>query len=456
MVQGWPSVMASGTVLNQRLPDLNIDSIQGTAGSYQSHRPMHFSLPSLVRNALSGHRHWPRYWRDAEPRAHYDVVIAGGGGHGLAVAYYLARRHGVRNVAVLERGWIGGGNTGRNTAIVRSNYLSAESARFYDRSLELYEGLSAELNCNVMLSQRGVVNLALSRHGLRTMNRRVNALRHAGIAAEMLDRDGVRALLPGLRLDSPSGRRVFGGFIQRRGGIVRHDAVTWAYARAADALGVDIVQNCEVTGFRVEDHRLTAVQTSRGDVGCDAMVLAVAGHASGLAARLGLRLPINSLGLQAMVSEPVKPVLDTVLDGGLYVSQSDHGELVMGGETDVYTSYAQRGNLPKIEQSMVALLDLFPAFGRLRLMRQWAGIVDATPDSSPILGPAPVGNVFLDVGWGTYGFKAIPAAGWCVAESVATGRIHPLIEPFGLGRFAAGALIDEGGSSGMDAKEALL
>jgi sarcosine oxidase subunit beta len=357
---------------------------------------------------------------------------------------------------VLERGWIGGGNTGRNTTIVRSNYLAPESARFYDRSLQLYEGLSAELNCNIMLSQRGVVNLALSRHSLETMNRRVNALRHEGIAAQMIDRDAVHALLPALRLDSPSGRRVFGGFIQRRGGIVRHDAVAWGYARAADALGVDIVQNCEVTGFEVDSGRLVGVRTSRRDIACGATVLAVAGHASVLGAALGLQLPISSLALQAMVSEPVKPILSTVLDGGMYVSQSDHGELVIGGETDVYTSYAQRGNLPKIEQTLVTLLDLFPSFARLRLMRQWAGIVDVTPDSSPILGPAPLGNAYLDVGWGTYGFKAIPAAGECIAASVASGRVHPLIAPFALDRFASGALIDEGGSSGMDAKEALL
>ena len=414
------------------------------------------SLYRLAREALSGHRNWPRFWRDAQPREQYDVVIVGGGGHGLATAYYLAKEHGIRNVAVLEQAWIGGGNSGRNTQIIRSNYLAAASAAFYDHSLRLYEGLSRELNYNIMFSQRGVVNLAGSRAGLNAMNRRVNALRHAGIDAEMLTTREVQELMPALRVSSPSGRRVHGGFIQRRGGIARHDAVVWGYARAANALGVDIIQNCEVTGFESDSAGVSAVLTRRGRIATRRVGLAVAGSSSLLAAKLGFQLPINSMTLQAMVSEPVRPVLNVVLDGAFYVSQSDRGELVMGGGTDVYTSYGQRGAFARVEANMTALLDLFPAFAGLKLMRQWGGVVDTTPDSSPIIDAAPVNGVFLNCGWGTYGFKAIPAGGSCFAGLLATGRPQALIESFSLGRFRSGALIDEGASSGMDDKEHLL
>jgi len=422
------------------------------------------ALPSAWRNSAFGlawyglwrHRHWPPFWRNCEPRPDYDIVIVGGGGHGLATAYYLAKNHGIRNVAVLEKSWLGGGNTGRNTTIVRSNYLAPPSVRFYDFSLKLYEGLSRELDYNVMLSQRGVVNLALSRSQLRLMNRRVNALRHAGVDSEMLSPHEIQHLMPLLQLRSPGGRQVFGGFIQRRGGTARHDAVAWGYARAADALGVHVIQNCEVTGFEVERGGVRAVQTTRGRIALQRLGLCVAGCSSVLASRLGFELPITSMTLQAMVSEPVKPVLNVVLDGAFYVSQSDHGELVMGGGTDVYNSYAQRGLFQRVEDNMAALLDLFPAFSRLRFMRQWAGTVDLTPDSSPIIGPAPLANVYLNCGWGSYGFKAIPAAGYCFAQTLASGTPHPLVEPFSLERFRNGALIDEAGSSGMDDKEVLL
>jgi sarcosine oxidase subunit beta len=417
---------------------------------------MAHSIFKLARHALSGHRRWPAFWRSAQPRERYDVVIIGGGGHGLATAYYLMRDHGVDSVAVVEKGWIGGGNTGRNTTIVRSNYLSQPSVRFYEFALRLYEGLSRELDYNIMLSQRGVVTLAFSRHQLRLMNRRVNALRHAGVESELLTVPQIGQLLPLLRERSAAGRQVFGGFIQRRGGVVRHDAVAWGYARAANALGVDIIQDCEVTGFRTANGAVTGVETRRGAIATTRVGLAVAGNSSVLAATLGIDLPITSMALQAMVSEPVKPVLDVVLDGAIYVSQSDRGELVMGGGTDVYTSYAQRSGIQRVEDNMAALIDLFPAFGRLRFMRQWAGVVDLTPDASPIIDASPVGGVCLSCGWGTYGFKAIPAGGVTFAHLLATGETHELARPFSLDRFLTGALIDEAGSSGMDNREPLL
>jgi sarcosine oxidase, subunit beta len=414
------------------------------------------SIIDLVSHALHGHRLWPRFWRDPQPRDRYDCVVIGGGGHGLATAYYLARNHGLRNVAVLERGWIGGGNTGRNTTIVRSNYLTPASMHFYDFSLRLYEGLSRELDYNIMLSQRGVVNLAFSRHQLRQMNRRVSALRHAGIDSQMLSTPEIKRLIPLLREQSAAGRRVFGGFIQRRGGVARHDAVAWGYARAANALGVDIIQNCEVTAFRTVNGAVTGIETRHGTIATERVGLAVAGNSSELAGQLGIGLPITTMALQAMVSEPVKPVLDVVLDGGFYVSQSDRGELVMGGATDVYNSYAQRSGIQRVEDNMSALIDLFPSFSRLRFMRQWAGRVDLTPDASPIIGPSPVRGVHLNCGWGTYGFKAIPAGGTVFAHLLATGTNHPLAAPFSLDRFRSGALIDEGGSAGMDSSEPLL
>jgi sarcosine oxidase, subunit beta len=417
---------------------------------------MNLSIFQLARQALSGHRRWPPFWRCEAPRKQYDVLIIGGGGHGLATAYYLKRNHRVRNVAVLERGWIGGGNTGRNTTIVRSNYLRTPSIRFYDFALRLYEELSRELGYNILFSQRGVVTLAFSRQELRAMNRRVNAMRHAGVESEMLTMAQVRRLLPLLRERSAAGRQIFGGFIQRRGGVIHHDAVAWGYARAAHALGVDIVQGCEVTDFRTSNGAVTGVETLYGVISTRRVGLAVAGNSSVLAAKLGFGLPITNLVLQAMVSEPVKPVLNVVLDGPFYVSQSDRGELVMGGGAEIYTSYAQRSGLQRVEDNMAALVDLFPAFSRLRFMRQWAGTVDLTPDASPIIDSSPVSGACLSCGWGTYGFKAIPAGGVAFAHLLATGESHALARPFSLDRFQTGALIPEGASSGMDDRELLL
>jgi sarcosine oxidase subunit beta len=417
---------------------------------------MKHSLFSLARNAMNGHRNWPPAWRPAKLKPAYDIVIVGGGGHGLATAYYLAKIHGLRSIAVLEKGWIGGGNTGRNTSILRSNYLFSASTQFYDFSLRLYEGLSRELNYNMMFGQHGVLNLAYSRHELRLMNRRVNALRHQGVDAEMLDLDGVRRLLPILDRSSDAARPIFGGFLQRRGGTCRHDAVAWGYARAASALGVDIIQNCRVEDIELEQGRASGVNTSLGKVRARQVCLTVAGHSSALARTVGLRLPVQCLTLQAMVSEPVKPLLNVVLDGAAYVSQSDRGELVVGGGTDLFNSYAQRGMAGVVEQNFAALIDLFPCFSRMKWLRQWSGIVDYTPDHSPIMGKTPVDGLYLSGGWGSYGFKAIPAGGVTMAHTLAHDAPHPLIEPFALGRFQTGALIDEGASSGMDLGKPIL
>jgi len=411
-----------------------------------------YSAWSLLRGALSGQRHWPAAWREASPKPSYDIIIVGGGGHGLAAAYYLAKNHAVRHVAVIERGWIGGGNTGRNTTIVRSNYLYPESARLYDFSLQLYEGLSQALNFNIMLSQRGLILLAHSRHDLDAMSRWANAMRMNGIAAELLTRSEVGALAPALDLSPQARLPVLGGFTQRRAGTARHDAVAWGYARAASALGVDIIQNCEVVDFLKEGNRVVGVNTSRGPIRAERVGIAAVGHSSVLAKLAGFRLPVTSYALQAMVSEPVKPILDTVIlspGTGAYVSQSDKGEIVMGAMLDLFPSYAQRGSFAVKQAIVAATLELFPSFSRLNLMRQWAGIVDVVHDSSPIIGPTPIPNLFINCGWGTGGFKAIPVGGWTLAHLLATGHSHPLAEPFQLERFITGRLIDEAAASGI-------
>jgi len=412
-----------------------------------------YSALALVRGALSAHRHWAPVWRSPEPKPSYDIVIVGGGGHGLATAYYLAKNHRITKVAVLERGWLGGGNTGRNTTIVRSNYLYPESARLYDFALRLYERLSRELNFNIMLSQRGLIDLAHSRHDLDSMARWVNAMHMNGVDAELLSREQVAEWLPLLDMSPDARYPVLGGFLQRRAGTARHDAVAWGYARAADALGVDIIQNCEVTGFRTgADGRVVGVETSRGRIQAERIGIAAAGHSSVLAKLAGFRLPVVSYALQAMVTEPLKPALDAVVlspGTGAYLSQSDKGEMVIGAFLDLFPSYAQRGSFAVLQAIVAATLAMFPSFSRLRLMRQWAGIVDVVHDSSPIIGPTPIPGLYINCGWGTGGFKAIPAGGWTLAHVLATGRNHELAEPFQLERFTTGRLIDEAAAAGI-------
>lgn len=409
------------------------------------------SFLSLVRHALGNHRGWPRQWRKAQPKASYDVVIVGGGGHGLATAYYLASQYGITNVCVVEKGWLGGGNTARNTTIVRSNYLWPESARLYEQSLKLWEGLSAELNYNVMFSPRGLLTLAHTDHDLREGQRRVHANRCEGIGADWLTPDAVAALCPALNI---KGARwpVLGASWQGRAGTARHDAVAWGFARAADALGVDIVENCPVTKVLREGDAVVGVETAKGTIRAKTVALVAAGHSSVLAETAGLRLPLQSRPLQALVSEPVKPVLDCVVMSNtahVYLSQSDKGELVIGAGTDQFASYAQRGSFPVIEKQMSAVLELFPTFSRLRMLRAWGGIVDIAPDASPIIGETPVSGLYLNCGWGTGGFKATPVSGQVFAHHLATTTPHRLAEPFALTRFQTGALLDEHGAAGV-------
>ncbi|HTS90907.1 MAG TPA: sarcosine oxidase subunit beta family protein [Stellaceae bacterium] len=408
-----------------------------------------YSFLAIAKNALAGHRNWPRAWRDPEPRPRYQVVIVGAGGHGLATAYYLAKEHGITDVAVLEKGWLGGGNTGRNTTIIRSNYLLDANARLYDFSLKLWEGLSRDLNYNVMASQRGVLNLGHSDAQMDGYARRGNAMRLNGIDAELLGREDVQRMVPLLDFSREARFPIYGGLLQRRGGTARHDALAWGLARAADRRGVDIIQNCEVTGIRVEGGRVRGVETSRGYIGADKVGIAVAGHTSHVAAMAGLRLPIESHVLQAFVSEPLKPFLDTVVTfgaGHFYVSQSDKGELVMGGDLDMYNSYAQRGNMPMVEHTLASGLSIFPCFSRLRMMRLWGGVNDMTMDGSPIIAKTPVEGFYVNGGWCYGGFKASPGSGWAFAHTIALDRPHALNEAFTLERFRRGYVLDEKGA----------
>jgi heterotetrameric sarcosine oxidase beta subunit len=406
-----------------------------------------YSAISLARNALTGHRHWTPTWREAAPRAAYDVVVIGGGGHGLATAYYLATVHGITDVAVLERNWIGSGNAGRNTTIIRSNYLLAGNIPFYEWSMRLWETLEQELNYNVMVSQRGVLNLYHSDVQRDVFARRGNAMRLHGVDAELIDREQLRSLVPYLDYDDAR-FPIEGALLQRRGGTARHDAVVWGYARGADRRGVDIVQNCEVIGITTLNGQITGVETSRGAMRAKKVAIAVAGHSSRVAAMAGLRLPIESHVLQAFVTEGVKPLVDHVITfgaGHFYVSQSDKGGLVFGGDIDGYNSYAQRGNLATIEDVCEGGMAIMPMLGRLRILRSWGGVVDMSMDGSPIIDRTPIAGLYLNAGWCYGGFKATPAAGWCFAHLIARDEHHPVAVAYRLDRFATGRLIDERG-----------
>jgi methylglutamate dehydrogenase subunit A len=408
---------------------------------------MRYSVFSLAAKALGGHKGWRPAWRAPEPRPAYDVLIVGGGGHGLATAYYLAKRYGVRNVAVLEKGWLGGGNAGRNTTIIRSNYLLDGNIPFYELSMQLWEGLEQDLNYNAMVSQRGVLNLYHSDAQRDAYARRGNAMRLHGVDAELLDADGVRKLAPFLNFGNAR-FPIQGGLLQRRGGTARHDAVNWGYARAADQLGVDIIQNCEVTGFTHAFGRIVGVETTKGPIKANKVGVAVAGSTSQVMAKAGLRLPIESHVLQAFVSEGLKPIIPGVITfgaGHFYVSQSDKGGLVFGGDIDGYASYAQRGNLPVVEDVCEGGMALMPMIGRARMLRMWGGIMDMSMDGSPIIDKTPTEGLYLNAGWCYGGFKATPASGLTFAHLLATGEPHPTAKAYRLDRFARGAVIDEKG-----------
>ena len=410
----------------------------------------HFSIWSLLRNSMSYHEGWERQWRSPEPKREYDAVVIGAGGHGLATAYYMAKEHGMRNIAVVERGWLGGGNTARNTTIVRSNYLWDESTALYEKAMVLWEGLSQDINYNVMFSQRGVMNLGHTLQDMRDIERRVNANLLNGVDAEVVTPEQIKEMIPFINLNTRY--PVLGASLQRRAGVARHDAVAWGFARAADALGVDIIQNCEVTGIRREGGEVTGVDTARGFIKTKKVAIVAAGHSSVVASMAGIRLPIESHPLQALVSEPLKPIFPNVVMSNAihaYISQSDKGDLVIGAGIDAYNGYGQRGSFQTIEHTLQAIVEMFPIFSRVRMNRQWGGIVDVSPDACPIIGLTPVKGLYINCGWGTGGFKATPGSGWAMAHTVAQDRPHALNAAFSLDRFHTGHLIDEHGAAAV-------
>ena len=412
-----------------------------------------YSVFAIAREAMRGHKGWEQQWRSPEPKAAYDVIIVGAGGHGLATAYYLAKEHGITNVAVLEKGWLGGGNTGRNTTIIRSNYLYDESAGIYNHALNLWDGLSQDLNYNVMYSPRGVMMLAHNVHDIQVFKRHIHANRLNGVDNEWLTPEQAKEFCPLLNISKDARYPVMGAALQRRGGTARHDAVAWGYARGASARGVDIIQNCEVTGIRRgANGAVTGVETSKGFIGAKKIGVVAAGHSSVMMAMAGVRMPLESYPLQALVSEPVKPVFPCVVMSNTvhaYISQSDKGELVIGAGTDQYVSYSQTGGLHILEHTLDAICEMFPMFTRMKMLRSWGGIVDVTPDRSPILAKTPVKGLYVNCGWGTGGFKATPGSGHVFAHTIARDEPHPINAPFTLERFKTGRLIDEAAAAAV-------
>ena len=410
-----------------------------------------YSIFSLAKNALSGHKEWPKMWRSPEPREFYDVIIIGGGGHGLGTAYYLAKEHGLKNIAVIEKGCLGGGNTGRNTTIIRSNYLWDDSAHLYEHSLKLWENLSSELNYNVMFSQRGVMNLAHNEHDIKEIKRRVSANNLNGIDSFWLSKEEIQKKVPIMNTDNLR-YPVLGASYQPRGGVARHDAIAWGFAMRADEMGVDIIQNCEAHQIRTKNGTIEGVETSKGFLRANKIGVVASGHTGVLAESAGIRLPLQSKPLQALVSEPIKPIIDTVVMSSAvhaYVSQSDKGELVIGAGTDSYNSFTQRGGFNIIEDTIRAMVELYPVFGKMKMLRQWGGIVDICPDASPIISKCDIDGLFFNCGWGTGGFKATPGSANVFAHTIAKNEPHQINSAFNLDRFASGRLVDEHGAAAV-------
>ncbi len=410
-----------------------------------------YSIFSILKNTLSHHENWEKMWRSPEPKKSYEAIIIGGGGHGLATAYYLSKEHGIKNIAVIEKGWLGSGNTGRNTTIIRSNYLWNESAFLYDHSLKLWENLSSELNYNVMFSQRGVMNLAHNEHDIKEMKRRISANRLNGLDSLWISKNEIKKLVPIMNTDNLR-YPVLGAAFQPRGGVARHDAVAWGFAMRADEMGVDIIQNCEVKSIKTNNGKVEGVETSKGFIRSNKIGVVASGHTSILAATAGIKLPLQSRPLQALVSEPIKPIIDTVVMSNAvhaYVSQSDKGELVIGAGTDGYNSFTQRGGYNIVEDTIRAMVELYPIFGKMKMLRQWGGIVDICPDASPIISKCDVKGLYFNCGWGTGGFKATPGSGNVFAYTIAKDEPHKINAAFSLDRFTSGKLIDEHGAAAV-------